>query len=267
MYAQQVGRSGRNGAVAVCLLFLNPADLGPLQRAAERAAASLADLQAGSSVVVQALSTSAGAMIDGNAFVGRGVQLQRVEAVLDVLVLASFVAVDQSEHAYCSARRGPFWHCPPHALSAVAAYFFYAVLRPSFNPGSTFARFDIADVAGSDHFAQLGVGATRATVRAVDELAASGILMRPVEWRGHLFTVARLRAEPPTAAQLAQAWAKKARRQQRAAQSLEEVADFLGATSCLYTRLCFLFGGDDETPVARGHCRCYICRPACPSFE
>lgn len=267
MYSQQFGRSGRDGQIAVCLLFLNPADLGPLRRAATRAAVSFADVKAAAGVVLQDLGTSSGAMMEGNAFTGRGIQLQRVDGVLRVLGMASYVAFEQAEHAHCSMRRGPNWLCPPATLSANAAYFLYALLRPLFTPGSTFARCAVADIASSDHFAQLGMGAARASVRAADELATSGVIVQPVEWRGLLFPVARLCENPPSGEQLSQAWSRENRRQQSASHALEEAAVFLGDTSCLYSRLCILFGGDDESDLVRVQCRCYVCRPAWPTLD
>lgn len=139
MYSQRVGRSGRDGQVAVCLLFLNSADLGPLQRAAARAAVSFADVKAAAGVVLQELGARSDAIMEGNAFTGRDITLQRVDGVLWVLGLASYVAFEQDEHAHCSMRRGPSWLHPPATLSANAACFLYALLRPLFTPGSTFA--------------------------------------------------------------------------------------------------------------------------------
>lgn len=171
MYPRQVGRSGRDGQIAVCLLSSNPSDLGPLRRAATRAAVFFADVKAAAGVVLPDLGTSSSAIMEGKDLKGGGIQVQRVDEVLRVLGMASYMAFEQAGHAHCSMRRGPNWLCLPATLSGNAANFLYALLRPLCTPGSAIARCAVADIASSDHFAQLGMGAPCASVRAADDLA------------------------------------------------------------------------------------------------
>ena len=204
LYAQQVGRSGRDGRAAICLLFFNPHVLSPLRRAVERESVTLRDLQVASNVVWTAADPiNRYVFVEAVELVRRGVPSPRVQAVLQLVAEASFVKVGPEEHGRGNLCRGPAWHLPPPPMSADAARLL-VTLRVKFEPSATFfARICVADLTDSEPFDQLGLCAATACVGTVEELAASGVLKEPVEWRDVLYPVSNLRGSKPTDEELA----------------------------------------------------------------
>jgi len=171
LYAQQVGRSARDGYAAVCLLFFSSEDLEPVRRAAACASVSLHDTCVTSNVVVEELGTSGLAFVPRAAFVSRGVAAVRIPTALRLLASASLFFLGTQTHEHSNVLRGPAWSCPPASLSADAAHVLYTCLFPSYaKSGSVFASYSMATLEGRPHFSRYGIGATKAVVGALEEL-------------------------------------------------------------------------------------------------
>lgn len=260
LYAQQVSRCGRDGEVALGLLFFNCSDMGPVRRAADREAVSTADVRAGTSVVVDHLESRTAALVDSAAFTGRGIPLHRVDAVLATLAAASLFEVGHRSPSRGSVRRGPSWGSPSLSLSADATHVLFTLLVPMFLSGGVFAYCVVSDVATRSHFVSRGLRAANAVVLALEELSDCGVL-RSVEWRGQLFPVAPLREAAPTLVELRAAWSLTQARQRQVIACLDEVESFLDVRACVSRRLCALFGEDGEGDAALLGCRGYVCAP------
>jgi len=266
LYAQQVGRSGRDGDVAVCLLFFSSQDLEPVRRAAARAAISLNDACVTSSVVAEKLDTSGIAFVPGAAFVSHGVAAARIPTALGLLASAALFAVGTQTHEHGNVLRGPAWSCPPASLSADAAHVLYTALFPSYAAsGSFFASCSMATLAGRQHFSHYGVGATKAVVRALEELDACGVVLVS-KWRGSLFPVASLRDLKPSREEVELAWAPASLRQQQSARALTKAVSFFSESSCISMRLCELFGEENEMDRILQACKCCVCQSELPLF-
>lgn len=176
LYAQQVSRCGRDGEVALGLLFFNCSDMGPVRRAADREAVSTADVRAGTSVVVDHLESRTAALVDSAAFTGRGIPLHRVDAVLATLAAASLFEVGHRSPSRGSVRRGPSWGSPSLSLSADATHVLFTLLVPMFLSGGVFAYCVVSDVATRSHFVSRGLRAANAVVLALEELSDCGVL-------------------------------------------------------------------------------------------
>ena len=215
---------------------------------------------------MQHLGTSSTAFVDGAAFSAAGIAAQRAPVVLDAVASASLFQVGERASAHFVVRRGRAWGCSPSSLSADSAHLLYHVLSPLFSGNSFFARKRMADVASDEHFAGYGLWATRAVKAAVEELGALGVVGNSIEWRGSLFPVRRLRHEAPTRSEMVQIWGASHDQHLATMRGLEEVASFFDdARTCLWLRLCVLFGNDEGVEVS-SLCHCYVCSPACPSL-
>jgi len=266
LYAQQVGRSGRDGYAAVCLLFFSSEDLEPVRRAAARAAVSLHDTCVTSNVVVEELGTSGFALVPSAAFVSRGVAAVRIPTALGLLASASLFSLGTQTHEHGNVLRGPAWSCPLASLSADAAHVLYTCLFPSYaKSGSFFASCSMATLAGRPHFSRYGIGATKAVVGALEELDACGVVVVS-KWRGSLFPAASLRDLKPSREEVELAWTPASLRQQQAARALTNVVSFFSESSCISMRLCELFGERNEVDGILQACKCFVCHSELPLF-
>jgi len=131
MYAQKVGRSGRDGDEAVCTLSFNSADLESLRRAAARGAVSLHETCVIFKEVAVDTATSGVAFVSADTFLGCGVVAVRIPPALEFLASASLFSVGTQTRKHGNVVRRPAWHSPSISLSADAAYFLCTVLFPS----------------------------------------------------------------------------------------------------------------------------------------
>lgn len=250
--------------MAVCLMFFNSADTEPLRRAAARAAVSLRHACAASSVVVEALGTSSCAFVPASAFVGRGVAAVGIPTALGLLASASLFDAGTKAHEHGNVLRGPAWGCPPPSLSADAACILYTALFPAYaESGSFFASFSMAALASRPHFFRYGLGAAKAVVGALEELEAGGVVLIS-KWWGSIFPVATLRDSVPSLEEVELAWSPISWKQQQAAHALASVVNFFAESTCLYRRLCSLFGVDDEKERVLVQCLCFVCHKELP---
>ena len=215
-------------------------------------------------MVAEETGTSGVAFVPAATFVGRGVVAVRIPPALGLLASASLVAVGTQTHEHASVLRGTAWNSPPLSLSAEAAYVLYTVLLPSYaSSGSLFSSCSMAALACHPHFAGQGLSAAKAAVGALEELNDCGVVVVS-KWRGSLFPVALLNDVKPSREEVKLAWTPASSRQQQAAQALTDVVSFFTDSSCIYLRLCALFGDEDEKERVVKECKCFVCHSELP---